>query len=66
MLSTESSRFKPSDHFKLIFQTIASDFNQAKSILEKFLQEVLDHRVFRNHNETVSDVCELLNKEAIY
>lgn len=50
----ESSKFKPSDHFKLIFQTIASDFNQAKNILEKFLQEVVDHRVFRNHNETVS------------
>jgi hypothetical protein len=48
------SKFKPSDHFKLIFQSIASDFEQVKSILEKFLQDVVDHKSFRNHNETVS------------
>ncbi len=47
-------KFNTSDHFRLIFQSIASDFDQAKQILEKFLQDVLDHKLFRNHNETVS------------
>jgi hypothetical protein len=51
--SNVNSKFKPSDHFKLIFQSIGSDFNQAKNILEKFLQDVVDHKVFRNHNETL-------------
>ncbi len=47
------SNFKPSDHFKLLFQSIGSDFNQAKNILEKFLKGVVDHKLFRNHNETL-------------
>ena len=47
-------KFKHSDHFKLLFQSIASDFDQAKHILEKFLQDVVDHKTFRNHNESVS------------
>ena len=47
-------KFKPSDHFKLLFQTIAADFDQVKHILEKFLKDVIDHKTFRNHNETVS------------
>lgn len=46
-------KFKSSDHFKLLFQSIAYDFAQAKSILEKFLQDVLDHKIFRNHYETL-------------
>ena len=50
---TSNSNFKPSDHLKLIFQSIASDFNRAKNILEKFLQDVVTHKTFRNHNETL-------------
>ena len=46
-------KFTHSDHFKLLFQSIASDFDQAKHILEKFLQDVVDHKTFRNHNESV-------------
>jgi len=49
-----NKKFNTSDHFRLIFQSIASDLNHAKPILEKFLQDVLDHKLFRNHNETVS------------
>ena len=48
-----SNRFKSSDHFKLFFQSIASDFAHSKHILEKFLQDVVDHKLFRNHNETL-------------
>ena len=48
-----ASKFKPADHFKLIFKAIGSDFDQAKLILEKFLQEVVDHKQFRYHNETL-------------
>jgi hypothetical protein len=51
--SSTSASFRPADHFKLIFQSIGSDFHQAKNILEKFLQDVIDHKVFRYHNETV-------------
>jgi phospholipase D1/2 len=48
-----TSKFKPADHFKLIFKAIGSDFDQAKLILEKFLQEAVDHQQFRYHNETL-------------
>ncbi|CAF0944765.1 unnamed protein product, partial [Brachionus calyciflorus] len=50
---SHQSKFKPSDHFKLLFQSIPSDFNHAKNILEKFLQECVDNKTFRNHNETL-------------
>ena len=53
LISRGQSKFKPSDHFKLIYKSITSDSNRAKSILEKFLQEVVNNRYFRNHNETV-------------
>jgi phospholipase D1/2 len=52
--SSNANRFKSSDHFKLFFQSIASDFTHSKHILEKFLQDVVDNKIFRNHNETVS------------
>ena len=51
--TSTNSRFKSSDHFKLFFQSIASDFAHSKHILEKFLQDVVDHKTFRNHNETL-------------
>lgn len=52
--ASNANRFKSSDHFKLFFQSIASDFTHSKHILEKFLQDVVDNKIFRNHNETVS------------
>lgn len=51
--SPNANKFKSTDHFKLFFQSIVSDFAHSKHILEKFLQDVVDHKIFRNHNETV-------------
>lgn len=53
VIANDPKKFKSSDHFKLLFKSIASDFAQAREILEKFLQDVLDHKIFRNHTETL-------------
>ncbi|RNA10079.1 phospholipase D2 isoform X1 [Brachionus plicatilis] len=52
-VQVNQSKFKPTDHFKLLLQSIPSDFSHARNILEKFLQECVDNTIFRNHNETL-------------